>query len=68
MIKKLLRPYEQKAVLLGTKAVYLCHIANGHRKPSIRLAKLMLSVLGIPLYVSRPDVYDKPSNAHHQGN
>ncbi|WP_319557927.1 helix-turn-helix transcriptional regulator [Thiomicrorhabdus sp.] len=58
MNKDLLKPYKEKAKILGVKnPQYLMQIANGHRKPSGELAQKMSETLGIPLWELRPDIY-----------
>ena len=60
MMKTHLKPYKEKAEMLGIKnPQYLMQIANGHRKPSSKLAQRINKVLGIPLWELRPDIYPK---------
>lgn len=57
-MKAQLKPYKEKASILGVESAYLNQIANGFRKPSIKLALKMEKLLGVPRYVSRPDIFE----------
>jgi transcriptional regulator with XRE-family HTH domain len=57
-MKALLKPYKEKAEILGVESAYLNQIANGFRRPSAKLAVAMKKLLGIPLHVSRPDLFE----------
>lgn len=45
----------------GTKAVYLTHIANGHRKPSFKLTHRIEKATGgkVSRHDLRPDIFGK---------
>lgn len=57
-MKAQLKPYKEKASILGVESAYLNQIANGFRKPSIKLALKMEKLLGVPRHVSRPDIFE----------
>lgn len=57
-MKAQLKPYKEKASILGVESAYLNQIANGFRKPSIKLALKMERLLGVPRHVSRPDIFE----------
>jgi len=50
---------EKVAQLAGTKYIYLCQIASGHRKPSPKLAKALVRASGgeMTLESLRPDIF-----------
>jgi transcriptional regulator with XRE-family HTH domain len=57
-MKAQLKPYKEKAEILGVESAYLNQIANGFRRPSMKLALKMKALLGIPLSVSRSDLFE----------
>jgi len=64
-MKAQLKPYKEKASILGVEGAYLNQIANGFRKPSIKLALKMEKLLGVPRHVSRPDIFEANDASNH---
>nr|BDD47001.1 hypothetical protein 9 [Piscirickettsiaceae bacterium] len=59
MDKNLLKPYKEKAELLGCDDKYLMQIANGHRHAPPWLCLKINELLDVPLWEIRPEVYPR---------